>query len=143
MRERLLSPRVLHFVIDQIAWECQEFGGLETLPNGLPETLGSLGDPGCKAMIVPFEEDTVERRERIIHKWSHGHLTQQSDKCLPKQALPKNSSLWQTTLTSRASGQAVSYLGCVGHRMSLTMLYTMRHPTDLHNTENLHDRGCR
>ncbi|KAF2631024.1 HET-domain-containing protein [Macroventuria anomochaeta] len=36
LQERLLSPRVLHFCHDQVAWECCGFDAAEGLPEGMP-----------------------------------------------------------------------------------------------------------
>ncbi|PSN69911.1 HET-domain-containing protein [Corynespora cassiicola Philippines] len=36
LQERLMSPRVLHFCHDQVAWECGEFDAAEGQPQGMP-----------------------------------------------------------------------------------------------------------
>ena len=37
LQERLIAPRVLHFLRDQIAWECSELQAAECHPDGLPD----------------------------------------------------------------------------------------------------------
>jgi hypothetical protein len=39
-----MAPRVLHFCINQIAWECSEFQDAEGHPEGLPTLRNRLGD---------------------------------------------------------------------------------------------------
>src|SRR6202000_2338412 len=39
VQERLLSPRVLHFARDQLAWECHELEACDSYPNGIPAIL--------------------------------------------------------------------------------------------------------
>jgi hypothetical protein len=36
LQERLMSPRVLHFCEDQVAWECREFDAAEGQPQDMP-----------------------------------------------------------------------------------------------------------
>ena len=57
VQERLLSPRILHFGRDQIAWECRELEACETFPIGLPAMLGIFGDIYSKNLLE-------ERRRR-------------------------------------------------------------------------------
>jgi heterokaryon incompatibility protein (HET) len=44
LQERVMAPRVLHFCINQIAWECSEFQDAEGHPEGLPILRARLGD---------------------------------------------------------------------------------------------------
>lgn len=83
VQERLLSPRILHFGRDQIAWECRESEACETFPNGLPAVLGVFGDIYSKALLEERGEDPIDLNwERIVEVYTQGLLTEESDKCI-------------------------------------------------------------
>ena len=82
VQERLLSPCVLHFGRDQIAWECQELQACETFPAGLPKYAHYYGDPRCKALMAPNRGNVVKRWKRIVHMYSRCRLTRESDICI-------------------------------------------------------------
>lgn len=42
VQERILSPRILHFGLDQIYWECNEKNSCETFPGGVPISMIDL-----------------------------------------------------------------------------------------------------
>lgn len=66
IQERLLSPRVLHFIDDRIRWECENESSLqEGLPHGLPET-GDSFDQYAKHSFNCFPERSPERSQ-----WDH------------------------------------------------------------------------
>ncbi|KAL8793320.1 MAG: hypothetical protein Q9195_004097 [Heterodermia aff. obscurata] len=86
VQERLLSPCVLHFGRDQIAWECQELQACETFPNGLPEIVGAFGDSKCKTLLLASDDGEEDfpliRWERIAQIYSQCQLTQEGDICI-------------------------------------------------------------
>lgn len=66
VQERLLSPRVLHFLNDRIRWECEEESSLhEGLPYGLPDT-GESFDQYATPVFDCFPERFSNQR-----KWDH------------------------------------------------------------------------
>lgn len=83
VQERLLSPRILHFGRDQIAWECRELEACETFPIGLPAMLGIFGDIYSKSLLEERGEDPIALTwERIVEVYTQGLLTEESDKCI-------------------------------------------------------------
>lgn len=83
VQERLLSPRILHFGRDQIAWECRESEACETFPHGLPAMLGVFGDIYSKTLLEERGEDPIDLNwERIVEVYTQGLLTEESDKCI-------------------------------------------------------------
>jgi hypothetical protein len=60
-QERALAPRVLHFGLDQVLWECAESEACEEFPLGIPRRFISSGSRGFKwkfnALENPGPED--------------------------------------------------------------------------------------
>ncbi|KAL1614108.1 hypothetical protein SLS56_012189, partial [Neofusicoccum ribis] len=63
-QERFLSPRVLHFCRDQIAWECSEFDNAEGLPEGVPNFKVKEGEIVDEGRFKSLDPDTDGRRLR-------------------------------------------------------------------------------
>ena len=83
VQERLLSPRILHFGRDQMAWECRELGACETFPLELPAMLVVFGDIYSKNLLEERGEDPIALTwERIVEIYTQGLLTEESDKCI-------------------------------------------------------------
>lgn len=83
VQERLLSPRILHFGRDQIAWECRELEACETFPLELPAMLVILGDIYSNSLLEDRDEDPIALTwERIVEVYTQGLLTEESDKCI-------------------------------------------------------------
>ena len=55
-QERLLAPRILHFGLRQIMWECKELEACEVFPDGIPDPLKS----GFKAVDLLDNKSTIE-----------------------------------------------------------------------------------
>ncbi|KAK3343651.1 heterokaryon incompatibility protein-domain-containing protein, partial [Lasiosphaeria hispida] len=45
LQEQFLSPRILHFGVDRMYWECRELEACETFPRGLPQAAHREGRP--------------------------------------------------------------------------------------------------
>lgn len=99
LQERLLSPRVLHFCQDQLAWECRQCDAAECLPLGIShfELEGSEVREGArlKALIpeeygpqpigidlMQISRATHEDWKRIVEKYSTASLTKPQDKLI-------------------------------------------------------------
>lgn len=83
VQERLLSPRILHFGREQIAWECQWSNACETFPDQLPPTLWPFGDDYFKSLLEESSDDLIALHwEEIASTYSQGRLTTESDKCI-------------------------------------------------------------
>lgn len=95
VQERLLSPCVLHFGRDQIAWECQELQACEMFPNGLPVILGAFGDSKCKTLLLAAHGlDFLLRWERIAQIYSQCQLTQEGDICIALAGVAEEFRSW-------------------------------------------------
>ena len=88
MRERWLSPRVLHYGRDQILWECSELDACEAYPDGLPRPLRDrlsgfkLGREFLEHLAY-FEKDMATPYNlwhSIVEKYSVTSLTKGDDR---------------------------------------------------------------
>lgn len=90
-QERALAPRVLHFGLEQVAFECSEMAACERLPYGdishvdgyvsgsrnqLKMFIASNWDEG----EVPEVWDVLQRWNEIVRDYSQGQLTFDTDK---------------------------------------------------------------
>ncbi|GME37879.1 heterokaryon incompatibility protein [Neofusicoccum parvum] len=66
LQERLMSPRVLHFCRNQIAWECSEFDSAEGHPEGVPTFKIKQGDIVDEGRFKSLDPHTDGRRLREI-----------------------------------------------------------------------------
>ncbi|KAG9231789.1 heterokaryon incompatibility protein-domain-containing protein [Amylocarpus encephaloides] len=103
LQERLLSPRVIHFCENQIAWECHQKDCSESWPNGLPDFQAKGGDVirggRLKHLVFANEEELEEdddefghalRKEpdmygpwkRVVEKYSRTQLSNEGDKII-------------------------------------------------------------
>ena len=96
VQERLLSPCVLHFGRDQIAWECQELQACEMFPNGLPETLGLFGGSRYKALLASRNNDFITWTN-IVKTYSQCQLSQEGDICIALAGLAEEFRSWTKT----------------------------------------------
>lgn len=68
LQERLISPRVLHFCQDQIAWECWEKDAIESRADGLPMTqlkAGTIATGSRLKGMVPSVDGKALRDARL------------------------------------------------------------------------------
>lgn len=103
VQERLLAPRVLHYGLTQLMWECHELDACETYPEGLPTVLR-----GQYSNFKGLDPDIDGKRLRIAsgqkaesplnayHLWSKvvtsytsGSLTKPEDKLIALSGLAK------------------------------------------------------
>jgi Heterokaryon incompatibility protein (HET) len=115
LQERLISPRILHFCYDQIAWECSEFDAAEGRPRGIPnyqlmadgmvqeirlkglspkvngKELRQLRLRGCREPDNHIIEDiyTFEIWKRIIEAYSRTAITNSQDKLIALSGIAK------------------------------------------------------
>ncbi|ETN40031.1 uncharacterized protein HMPREF1541_04306 [Cyphellophora europaea CBS 101466] len=74
LQERLLSPRILHFGLFQLAWECSELEACQTYPDGiLPEMRDSwtLGGASRLALLPRRLSDHPPAKDEITYDWHH------------------------------------------------------------------------
>jgi hypothetical protein len=86
-QERLLSPRVLHFDEDQLAWECNELTACERFPWGIGKLITSpkmrlpLEEIFRKALASGLKGSEIHDIWRpIVHNYSSTKLTRDSDR---------------------------------------------------------------
>ncbi|KAL2076170.1 hypothetical protein VTL71DRAFT_1113 [Oculimacula yallundae] len=92
-QERLLSPRTLHFGIDQLYWECRTQTCCEIYPAGLPYVVPGVSQ--TKSMFTKAESQLLDSSmndrnagygygyhlwSEIVDKYSRSALTHESDK---------------------------------------------------------------
>jgi hypothetical protein len=65
LQERMMSPRVLHFCKDQIAWECREFQHAEGYPEYLPTWKTRLSDIVDEGLFKGLSKADGERLREI------------------------------------------------------------------------------
>jgi hypothetical protein len=65
LQERIMSPRVLHFCKDQIAWECREFQHAEGYPEYLPTWKIRFSDIVDEGLFKGLSEDDGMRLREI------------------------------------------------------------------------------
>jgi hypothetical protein len=65
LQERIMSPRVLHFCKDQIAWECREFQYAEGYPEYLPTWKIRLSDIVDEGLFKGLRKADGERLREI------------------------------------------------------------------------------
>lgn len=83
VQERILSPRIIHFGREQLAWECRELDACESFPGGLPPYLHMPGR-GFKAIRPASNGSGSETHRDLWNKWlskySACQLTYECDK---------------------------------------------------------------
>jgi hypothetical protein len=93
LQERVLSPRVLHYAIEQVFWECRQFCACESVPFGIEPGFYSLGIgnsyikdfvPGLALEDYGHDRDQMERTfwKRIVEDFSAYELTFVTDKLM-------------------------------------------------------------
>jgi hypothetical protein len=93
-QERFLAPRVLHFGMRQLAWECNEGGALEMFPTGLPPRFEDnykkdVCWPIMKPMNVSSSEEFCSRWHEVATSYSACHLTFNTDKLVAFAGIAK------------------------------------------------------
>jgi hypothetical protein len=124
LQERLMSPRVLHFCRDQIAWEClgskgcNGFDAVEEQPHGLSDfqmtSRGIVKRTRLKDLNIDemTDESALFHWAQIVEAYSKTNLTQSKDKLIALSGLAKMMSkklsnaryvagLWETHLASQ------------------------------------------
>ncbi|CAH0045699.1 unnamed protein product [Clonostachys solani] len=97
LQERILSPRVLHFSHNQLAWECHEKDACEMYPDGIPtifvnfDTQVKIMDPEAYLKWVnswrqlhfkPTIDVGYAIWKRLVHLYSQTRVTKASDKLI-------------------------------------------------------------
>lgn len=93
-QERFLSPRILHFGMRQLAWECNEGSALEMFPNGLPPGFEDsfkrdVCVPIAQSMQTTTSRDFCVRWHEVVNSYSSCDLTFQSDKLVAFAGIAK------------------------------------------------------
>lgn len=109
-QERMLSPRILHFGMQQMFWECRAMEACEAFPGGLPKALDPLTfivRTGLKRMQTFVREnennlseeledlgtDGYEYWDGILDVYTRSSLTRPEDKLIALSGLVKEMSL--------------------------------------------------
>ncbi|KAH6677324.1 heterokaryon incompatibility protein-domain-containing protein [Halenospora varia] len=83
-QERLLSPRILHFSIDEIFWECSSGRASETFPRGEPAV--DMTDSGANETLVRAQTEVSDDKNTlnswldVVETFARCNLTYTSDK---------------------------------------------------------------
>ncbi|KAF5690618.1 hypothetical protein FDENT_3782 [Fusarium denticulatum] len=93
-QERFLAPRVLHFGMRQLAWECNGGGALQMFPTGLPPRFeDNYKKDICWPMMRPMNtlssEEFCSRWHEIVTAYSACHLTFNTDKLIAFAGIAK------------------------------------------------------
>ncbi|KAF5548631.1 hypothetical protein FMEXI_4633 [Fusarium mexicanum] len=93
-QERFLAPRVLHFGMRQLAWECNGGGALQMFPTGLPPRFeDNYKRDVCWPMMRPpnalSSEEFCSRWHEIVPAYSACHLTFNTDKLVAFAGIAK------------------------------------------------------
>jgi hypothetical protein len=102
LQERLMSPRVLHFCKDQVAWECREFDAAEGHPQGMPilqrtvdgifgksRVRSLLADLGDAASDSQRSVHALELWGEIVEEYSMTAITRSNDKLIALSGLAR------------------------------------------------------
>jgi hypothetical protein len=115
-QERLLSPRILHFGVDEIFWECSSSRASETFPGGEPVVekmeLGAKETPVRAQSDVSDNEDILNLWLDVVEAYTKCDLTYPSDKLFALAGLAKHfkskfglvdymAGLWRTRLETQ------------------------------------------
>jgi hypothetical protein len=93
-QERFLSPRILHFGMRQLAWECNEGSALEMFPSGLPPGFeDSFKRNVCVPIVQPMQTTSSAefsvRWHEVVNSYSACDLTFHSDKLVAFAGIAK------------------------------------------------------
>ncbi|KAF5710986.1 hypothetical protein FGLOB1_5210 [Fusarium globosum] len=93
-QERFLAPRVLHFGMRQLAWECNGGGALQMFPTGLPPRFeDNYKKDVCWPIMRPMNtlssEEFCSRWHDIVTAYSACHLTFNTDKLIAFAGIAK------------------------------------------------------
>ncbi|KAF4336377.1 het-domain protein [Fusarium beomiforme] len=121
LQERLLSPRVLHFGIDQIVWECNELTACERYPLGIHAPLPKIQGPRAmrRFMTTPDPESAVlENWSLLVQAYSACGITKDTDRLIALQGIvrmlqdvvrsPFSSGLWMKDIERQLSWVVLS-----------------------------------
>lgn len=110
-QERILSPRIIHFAVQQMFWECHEMEACESFPVGLPESpdpLTFIVRTGLKRMRPAVRHEIQTARsdvssesrldgyaywDGIVDVYTRSSLTRQEDKLIALSGMAKEMSL--------------------------------------------------
>lgn len=106
-QERILSPRVLHFGVQQIFWECHAMEACEAFPSCLPKApdpLTFIVRTGLKRKQPSLKENDnflgkelpdlgMDHRDGILGIYTRSSLTRPEDKLIALSGLVKELSL--------------------------------------------------
>ncbi|KAK4675432.1 hypothetical protein QC764_0078050 [Podospora pseudoanserina] len=88
-QERLLAPRIAHFLSDQVYWECHALDASEVLPEGYQDGL-ERQTRGMAAITKGLSADELELRWfRLVEDYTATALTYPDDRLLAVSALAK------------------------------------------------------
>lgn len=111
VQERILSPRILHFGVQQLFWECYEMEACESFPNGLPKSkdpltfivrtgLKRIKPVGKNELQGPRRDASSESRldgyaywDGIVDIYTRSSLTRQGDKLIALSGVAQEMSL--------------------------------------------------
>lgn len=119
LQERLLAPRVLHFGLNHISWECRELEATESLPYGTSDLQLKDGivlektrlkaslpqDYGPRSLVPDPDHSAWQAHEcwkRIIERYSTTAITKQSDRLIALAGIAQ--------MISRQIGSKVLYV---------------------------------
>ncbi|KAF5663341.1 hypothetical protein FHETE_7539 [Fusarium heterosporum] len=93
-QERFLAPKVLHFGMRQLAWECNGLSALEMFPCGLPDRLELLSKQAVYlSTMIPKQNTTLARfREcwrQLVTRYSACELSFHTDKLVAYAGIAK------------------------------------------------------
>ncbi|KAL5605921.1 hypothetical protein FOVSG1_006068 [Fusarium oxysporum f. sp. vasinfectum] len=93
-QERLLAPKVLHFGMRQLAWECNGLSALEMFPRGLPRGLEVLSKQQVYLSTMVPKQNTTQANfrecwQQLIAQYSACKLTFHTDKLVAFAGIAK------------------------------------------------------
>jgi hypothetical protein len=102
LQERLMSPRVLHFCKDQVAWECREFDAAEGHPKDMPILQnvvdGVFGKSRVRSLLADLGTSTSDSERHIqalelwgeiVEEYSKTSITRPTDKLIALSGLAR------------------------------------------------------
>ena len=101
LQERLLSPRVLHYMSDQLFWECRQFDACEAFPQGIDVEFNSYSAAGVTNVkrvfkslelgahvskddegLIMYGATSYTDWQHILETYSNTNLTKRTDKLI-------------------------------------------------------------
>jgi hypothetical protein len=131
LQERVLAPRVLHFGVHMIYWECRRFYASEMQPEGVPHVVNQYLPPPKLPLVGEISSFEAHRLwQRLVDWYCCAGLTRSKDKLVAISGIAKRMQVLMNTTSGQNTERRSIYLaGLWSEQLAYHLLWVLRDPT--------------